>query len=197
MLASKLKSEKGNALTVVFLIILPLIVMFTIASLEHNRAVLGTDLDMQQALNDACRSAALCVDPLSQAHNDPMIIPDAAHLVFRHILQENLGLDDNLNPTEHSSMKSQVNYVLIVYNGQNEYELEEAKKYSSGTGEKFNGNLPQTFSITSADIKLGESEGIKTELDKPGCIAIISADLKPVITGDSSGIRWSAAKIIN
>ena len=192
-----LKSQKGNALTVVLLIILPLIVLFSIAFIEHNRAVIGTDLDMQQALNDACRSAALCVTPLSQAHNDPMIEPDAAHLVFRHVLQENLGLDDNLNPTEHTGMKSQVNYVLIVYNGKNDYNLPEAVKYtpSNVLGVDVTGTLPQDFTVTSTDITT-EGEGIKTELDKPGCIAVISADLKPVITGDSSGIRWSAAKII-
>lgn len=193
-----LKSQKGNALTVVLLIILPLIVLFTIASVEHNRAVIGTDLDMQQALNDACRSAALCVQPLSQAHNDPMIEPDAAHLVFRYVLQENLGLDDNMNPTDKSGMKSQVNYVLIVYNGKNDYNLPEAVKYtpSNTAGDKFTGTLPEEFVVKSTDITT-EGEGIKTELDKPGCIAVISTDLKPVITGDSSGVRWSSAKIIN
>lgn len=185
MLVNKLKSEKGNALTVAFLIILPLIAMFTIASLEHNRAVLGTDLDMQQALNDACRSAALCVTPLSQAHNKPMIDPDKAHEVFEYVLSTNLkgGVKD-------------IQYTLVIFNGENEFGLPEGHVYSSeGFVTEISGTLPQEFYISGLNITQNGS-GIKTTLTHPGCIAVARSELKPLITGEQTGVRWSSAKII-
>lgn len=110
-----LKSERGFA-TIMFLIVLPLIMVFLIASLDHSRSVFGTDLDMQQALNDACRSATMMVDPLSQAYNYPIIDPDKAHQAFTAILASNLRLNNDLSPKENSPVKD-LEYVFFVING--------------------------------------------------------------------------------
>jgi len=193
-----LRNQKGIA-SILFLVLLPFFCLATIAFMEHTRSVYGSDLDLQQALNSAVRSAAYSVDELSQAHNDPMVVSETAHLVFRHELASNLGLDSNLAPTEHSGIKNPVNYVLIVYNGDNPYGLKEGVKYSSvnPAGEEFAGSLPCTFTVIETDILVGENDGILTELDEPGCIAVISADFKPLIKGESTGVRWIAAKVVN
>jgi hypothetical protein len=191
MLANKLRSEKGNALTVAFLIILPLIVIFTIASLDHATAVFKADLDIQQALNDACRSAALCVDPLSQAYNNPMLEPDKAHEVFKKVLASNLGLNEDLTLNDTSSIKD-INYRLFIVNGENDYGILQGKMYPSEM--EFETSLPYT--ITQDD--LGIEEEINIKLDSPGCIAIVTATLEPILgQQETTATRWSSAKILN
>jgi hypothetical protein len=187
-----LRSQRGNISTVLFLFLLPVMVMYLIVSLDHTRAVFGTDLDMQQALNDACRSAALMVDPLSQAHNDPMINPDKAHDAFKDILSSNLKLNEDLKPKANSSIAN-IEYVLIVCNGGNDYGLPEGMKYTSAGDEKFSCSLPITFSLS----ELGVEGDISTVLDQPGCVAAVTAILKPIMgKRETLGARWSAAKIL-
>lgn len=182
-------NERGSTVTILFLILLPLAVLFLIASLDHTRVVFGTDLDMQQALNDACRSATMMVSPLSQAYNNPMIDPDKAHMAFRDILASNLKLNDDLTPRENSPV-TDVEYLLVVFNGVNSYEIPAGKVYSETNlaGTEFSGGLPY-------ETELGEN--IYVELDAPGCIAIATANLKPIIgKQESTGVRWSSAKIL-
>lgn len=186
-----LKSEKGYA-TIMFLIMLPLIFLFMIASLDHTRSVLGTDLDMQQALNDACRSAAMMVDPLSQAYNDPMLDAKKAHMAFRDIMASNLKLNNDLSSDENSPVEN-LEYTFIVFNGQNDYDLPQGWKFSNTNpgGTEIYGTLPRVFN----DSDLGVD--VRIELDRPGCIAVASANLKPVIgKQESTGVRWSSAKIL-
>lgn len=182
-----LRNQKGNAVTIAFLILIPLIVLAGIATLEHTRAVLGSDLDMQQAANDAVRSAALCVDPLSQAHDTPMIVPDKAHEAFRYILGANLGNEcfDNIE------------YTLVVFNGKNHFGLPEGRIFSSQnpSGSDFSGTLPQEFGISGLNITPGGS-GINTELVLPGCVAVVKSKLKPLIAGEQTGVRWSSAMVL-
>lgn len=188
-----LKSQRGNISTVLFLFLLPVMVMYLIVSLDHTRAVFGTDLDMQQALNDACRSAALMVDPLSQAHNDPMINPDKAHDAFIDILSSNLKLNENLTP-KANSLITNIEYVLIVCNGGNDYGLPEGVKYTSAGSEDFSCLLPFTFSLSELGI---EGDIISTVLDQPCCVAAVTATLKPIVgQQETIGVRWSAAKIL-
>ena len=188
---NKIKSE-GGYVTVAFLIILPLIMMFLIVSLDHTRSVFGTDLDMQQALNDACRSAAMMVNPLSQAYNDPMVNPDKAHEAFRVILASNLNLNDDLTPRENSSV-TDVEYLLIVFNGENSYEIPAGKAYSetNPAGTEFSGTLPYIFTEAELGVE------VSIELNRPGCVAVANAKLKPIIgKQESTGVRWSSAMII-
>lgn len=173
--------------------------MFSIVSLDHARVVLGTDLDMQQAVNNAVRSAALSADELSQAYNDPRIDPDTAHMVFRHELASNLRLDEGLNPGNGSGMEGAVEYVFVVFNGENEYGLPEGVKYSSGnpSGEIFSSSLPAEFGITEDDILIGPTGTLRSTLNKPGCVATIKGDLKPILGQQrNTGIRWASAKIV-
>jgi hypothetical protein len=191
---NKIKSE-GGYVTVAFLIILPLIMMFLIVSLDHTRSVFGTDLDMQQALNDACRSSAMMVDPLSQAYNDPMIDPKKAHMAFRDIMASNLKLNSDLSSDKNSPVEN-LEYTFIVFNGQNDYGLPQGWKFSNTNpeGTKIDDTLPRLPRVFN-DSDLGVD--VRIELDRPGCIAVASANLKPVIgKQESTGVRWSSAKII-
>ena len=186
---NKIKSE-GGYVTVAFLIILPLIMMFLIVSLDHTRSVFGTDLDMQQALNDACRSSAMMVYPLSQAYNDPMIDPEKAHMAFRAIMASNLKLNDDLTPDENSPI-TDLEYTLIIVNGPNDYNLPRRWVYSNSDqeGVGFDSTLPYVF--TDSEL------GVKVSLNRPGCIAVANANLKPIIgKQESTGVRWSSAKIL-
>lgn len=134
----------------------------------------------------------MMVDPLSQAYNDPMLDPDKAHMAFRDILTSNLKLNNDLTPKDNSPVMD-VEYLLIVFNGKNEYKIPEGWVYSETNlvGTEFSGELPYTFTQT----ELGEN--IYVKLDAPGCIAIATANLKPILgKQESTGVRWSSAKIL-
>ncbi len=187
-----LKSQKGNTATILFLFMLPVLTIYLISSLDHARAVFGTDLDMQQALNDSCRSAALMVNPLSQAHNNPMINPGNAHDAFKDILGSNLKLNEDMTPRANSPI-TDIEYVLIIYNGENDYGLPEGVKYSPAGHENFSCKLPFTINLSD----MGVASGTKIVLDKPGCVATTSTTMVPVLGKNQiEGARWSAAKIL-
>lgn len=134
----------------------------------------------------------MMVDPLSQAYNDPMLDPDKAHMAFRDILTSNLKLNNDLTPKDNSPIEN-LEYALIVFNGQNDYDLPEGWVYSNSDqeGAEFFGTLPYVFT----DSELGVEVSI--ELNRPGCIAVANANLKPIIgKQESTGVRYSSAKIL-
>lgn len=194
---AKLRSQKGNT-TIAFLILLPLIFITLLVMLDHSKAVFSSDLDLQQALDDACRSSALTADPYSQAINKPMVVPDTAHQVFRHVLANNLSLDNNLQPLAGAGIDA-VEYEFIVFNGTNTVGLPEGMVYTTAdpVGTAFSGTLPQKFTVTSSAIEIGEGTGTITELDEPGCLAIVTAKLKPILgSQETDEARWSSAKMV-
>lgn len=136
MLMKNLKNilfnENGNAVTILFLIMFPLFIMLTITSVSHARSVYGSDLDLQQALNDACRAAAMQVSPRSQSvgyihapffedvqegdiYFDPMsesvrFVEYKPYDTFNEVLGRNLGLQE----TNGNSLTSDLEYYFII-----------------------------------------------------------------------------------
>lgn len=136
MLMKNLKNilfnENGNAVTILFLIMFPLFIMLTITSVSHARSVYGSDLDLQQALNDACRAAAMQVSPESQSvgyihgaffsdaqegdfYFDPMsgsvrFVKYKPYDTFNEVLERNLGLRE----TNGNSLTSDLEYYFII-----------------------------------------------------------------------------------
>lgn len=195
------KNERGIVLTVLLLIMLPLFVWSYICSVEQAQTTYQVDIDVQQALEDATRGAAMCMNVQAQANAKPMIDCDRANAIFRSVLATNLSLDPNtLDPLTNSGLKEAPQYVLAVYNGiDNTYGVDPARKYStynSGSTYSYN-NLnpfPTAFYINDDDISTS-SGTIVTNLNAPGCVAVIKASFKPFATNEYTGTRWAAAQI--
>lgn len=195
-----LTDQSGAVITVMLLILIPLLLAGIILTTEHPRILLGGDIDLGQAVTEAVRAAAMCVDDVSQANGTPRIDPDRAHLVFRSVLAKNLGLSDvTLEPLPGSGMKSVPSYVLLVYNGDGTY-MPAAREYSFLDGSYSQADLsltgfPQDFAVGKDSIAPGTGE-ITTTLGTPGCIAVVRDKTTPVLTGDAEPVRWAAARIV-
>lgn len=194
-----LLNEKGFVFTVAFLLFLPLLFYFFITSNNHAQVTLQADLNAGQALDDAVRAAAMCVDARSQAYGDARMVPERAHEIFKTVLAINLDLDpDTLIPLKSSGLIEKPEYILVVYNGNNPYGLPAGKKYYSyiaGGFDMVSGDLPQTFVIGS-DITIGTGGEIETTLDSPGCIAILVGKTNLMGKGETEFTRWRASRIV-
>lgn len=182
------------------LILIPLLLAGIILTTEHPRILQGGDIDLGQAVSEAVRAAAMCVDDASQANGIPRIDPDRAHLMFRRILAKNLGLSEvTLEPLPGSGMKSAPSYVLLVYNGDSTY-MPIAREYSFLDGSYSQADLsltgfPQDFAVGKDSIAPGTG-GITTTLNTPGCIAVVRDKTTPILSGNAEPVRWAAARIV-
>lgn len=182
------------------LILIPLLLVGMILTTEHPRILQGGDIDLGQAVSEAVRAAAMCVDDASQASGTPRIDPDRAHLTFRTILAKNLGLSEvTLEPLPGSGMKSVPSYVLLVYNGDDTY-MPAAREYSFLNGFYNQADMsltgfPQDFAVGKDSIAPGTGE-ITTTLRSPGCVAVVRDKTMPVLTGNAEPVRWAAARIV-
>jgi len=195
-----LLDERGMVMVVLLLIVVPLMVAGILLTAEHPRSVHGADVDLGQAVAEAVRAAAMCVDDASQAHGDPRVDPDRAHATLRYILARNLGLSDTtLEPLEGSGMLS-ASYVLVVYNGDNAW-VPGAREYAFAGGtcserDLTSGGFPETFAVEPDGITRGSGERAVT-LDAPGCVAVVRATVRPVLLRENTeAVRWAAAKIV-
>lgn len=194
--------ERGIVLTVMLLILLPLFIWAYVCSSEQAQVTYQVDIDVQQALEDATRCAAMCMNEQAQANADPMIDCDRANEIFKAVLAMNLSLDpDTLEPLENSGLRAKPEYVLIVYNGQdNVYGVDRAMRYTSdsSTGSMYSCensvSFPVNFYITGEDIT-ADTGDIVTSLNSPGCVALLNVSLAPVVSGEYDGTRWAAAEI--
>lgn len=195
-----LTDQSGAVITVMLLILIPLLLVGMILTTEHPRILQGGDIDLGQAVSEAVRAAAMCVDDASQASGTPRIDPDRAHLTFRRILAKNLGLSEvTLEPLPGSGMKSVPSYVLLVYNGDGTY-LPAAREYSLLDGSYSQADLsltgfPQDFAVGKDSITQGAGE-ITVSLNTPGCVAVVRDKTMPVLTGNAEPVRWAAARIV-
>ncbi|RJX22182.1 MAG: hypothetical protein C4575_01910 [Desulforudis sp.] len=193
------RNEQGSVGTVLLLILIPLVLIGIVLTTEHPRLVHGSDIDLQQAVVDATRAAAMCVNEASQAHGTPRINPDRAHEVFRRILASNLQLHEiTLEPLTHSGVREAPSYVLVVYNGDDLFTPGAKAYYLSDSFSQellpFDG-LPKTFSVNSDGITY-ESDGRAVTFNEPGCIAFVKSPLKPAISNRTPDAnRWAAATI--
>jgi hypothetical protein len=195
-----LKCQQGAA-PLMFLILLPLFLLIMSASINMVNTTTVSDIDVQNGVSVACKSAAMRVNSQAQAKGLIRINPANAHESFRHGLAENLGLDEStLEPiTEQYSKKPK--YWLLVYNGYTDYE-EKAKLYYFNGTNAVESNLPAngfpaSFAITSTGITTGEGGNYTVELTTPGTIALVEMEANRV-AGDKRIItqRWASARIV-
>lgn len=178
----------------------PLLLIGILLTTEHPRVLQGGDIDLGQAVSEAVRAAAMCVDDASQANGTPRIDPEQSHLVFRRILANNLGLSEaTLEPLPGSGMMSVPSYVLLVYNGDDTY-MSAAREYTLIDGTYFQADIlltgfPQDFTVSNDSIVPGTGE-ITMTLTAPGCVAVVRDKTKPILTGNAEPVRWAAARIV-
>jgi len=190
--------DQRGFVTVLLLILIPLLLVAAVGSTETARLNSGSNIDVQGALDQAVKAAAMCVDPSSQANGDPRIDPDKAHAQFRYYLAANLKLDSSLNPVQGSRVTETPAYTFVVVNGANDY-VPEGRVYSCDgvcSENDFVVSLPQTFSV-SDDIYIGSGGLRDITVKSPTCIALVKSRVKPVFTDRSDmTARWSASRII-
>ena len=193
-----LTNEQGGAIVIIFLILFPMLIMTNVYFNEAERLQRGSNITLKGNLTLAVKVAAQSVDEVSQANGDPLIDPDKANENFRKMLAQNLRLDDEMTAISHSPVMDNVNYYLLICNGENNFNLPEGVIYQYKdqvlTKTNFNAKLPKTFGVnTSFEIKKGKT----VTFDKPGVIAIVESKIKPLVMSDNpETIRWAAAKII-
>lgn len=193
-------NNRGGAIVIVMLILLPFLLITSINMNEERRLAGGSNINLKSTVEMAAKSAAMGVTEQSQANGTPMIDYSMAHENFKRILIRNLALNEDMTPKEKSIVKN-VNYYLLICNGTNSFGLKEGyiisfKDGMLATQELSTGNLPKSFGVNeNFDIN---GEGPKVNLDKPGVIAIIEAEITPAVVmpkGEKTK-RWAAAKII-
>lgn len=201
-LNSRLREPRGLTFIILLLFLLPVLLGFMYVSLEHTRIVYGSDVDLQQAVEDAVRAAAMSVDAVSQAHAVYLIDPDKAHEMFRYTLAYNLGLEPTtLAPQQNTGLVESPSYVLLIYNGNNEYGVSACRKYTSTN--PYGTDLvcdevafPKEVAIGS-DIVFGSGE-LSTVLESPSCVALVEAKMTDIITGENAVVsRWATGRIVS
>ena len=199
-LAPVLNNEQGFILPflLVSIVTLCMISAYTISQVQTVTA----GLDIQKALEIACKSAASKVIPGSQANGHPRIHPSSAHSIFKIQLALNLGLDFGLRALAGSQLSTTPSYVFVVYNGDGTY-ANSATWYSfDGTNltvsvQALNG-LPRTFAIDSSNITASNAEGTyRVTLQTPGVVALINGQLVNISGNDNTNMtRWASSVLV-
>lgn len=198
--------ERGAAVTVYLLVLAPLLILVTVASLDLTQAVSAADYDLKDAVAEATRAAAMQVNGAAQAAGDPRIDPDRAHYAFRRVLAKNLGLDEvSLAPLPGSSAAAPAEYVLVVYNGDDTFAADgvpAGRVYRSWGGtygeEAVAGTgFPREFGVSGEGVALDGSGARTVELKSPGTVAVVRVGLRGV-TGAAGppAVRWAAARVV-
>lgn len=193
-----LNNQQGYAITLLFLILIPVIFFACISALEVTNVVQSGDMDMQEGMVLAVKASAEQVDMDLHSQGIFQISPDRAVDTFRKILANNMGLDETLSPiTEQYS--SAPRYCLLVYNGtingataNKKYNFDGSVTSSSIFNQT---GFPKTFVIQGMDILVGAGDNSIT-LTEPGIIVVMEIDQKNLLTNDDRTLtRWAAARI--
>ena len=186
------------------LIAVPLLLLTVTYSLVTVQTVTASDIDLQQAVELAAKAAAMQVTEESQAEGSPVINNTSAHTIFRDIMAENIDLNLDMTPMPGSMAGSVLDYVLVVYNGNNTFAPQAPAGYHySLINGSFNeqsiagSEFPATFSVDKGSIVPGAGGRIEVTLDAPGVIAVANFSTKEIIGNTSvEPVRWAAAKVV-
>jgi Flp pilus assembly protein TadG len=178
---------------------MPLLIIILVGTMEVSRVAQASDVKLQQALDNALRAAASCVDKTSQANNDMRIDPARADALFRKVIADNLGLDETtLAPLANSGVATVPAYQLAVVNGTNPYVAEAYIVTCDGScsaTETSTGNLPVTVGVSESGVNIGGAGEYMTTLKSPGCVAVIKVQMKAVTSRGFEVVRWGASRI--
>lgn len=194
------RDERGFV-SIFLVILLPMLAFLIAGTAQYSRFVTESYADLGQAVAEAARAAAYCVVERSQAEGEPRIDPDRADMVFVSVLAKNLGLDPvSLEPLPNSGMAKAPSYILVVYNGDDQY-ASAGKKYmfdgmSLAVEDLFGAGFPQGFAVSKNDVVPGGAGARITTLEMPGVVAVVTARVKGVMGSDTDTTRWAAARIV-
>lgn len=204
-LSLKLKEERGIAVLIVALLLIPLILAVLEAESSSDTSVYAADVDLQEAAAFAAKSAAGSVLGAAQANGVIRVDAAAAHASFRDTLARNMGLDPaTLAPLSGSPYASAPRYWLVVYNGYDDY----APQAPGGTLFYFDGStavqsafpysgFPAKFAVSPTGIASGAGGTFTATLESPGAVALVEADARKVVgRGTLSVQRWAAARVV-
>lgn len=189
-------------MVIVFLLVMSLLLAVIEGVSATSTSVFSADVDLQEAVAFAVKSAALSVVPVSQADGKPRIDTAKAHMAFRDTLARNIGLDPTtMVPLANSLYSTPPRYWLVVYNGYDDYTDGAKIFYFDGvtaveSGFPYSG-FPAKFAVSPSMITSGAG-GVRTvTLESPGAVALVAADARKIIgQGTLESWRWAAARII-
>lgn len=212
-LCSKLiKDTQGFAITMFLLMLIPLSLVLIISLSEIANTSRIADKTVNYAVANAVKSAAMMVDPESQAQGNPHIAYERAYEEFIKNVKYSLMLDENGNATPNSSIDGTVKYWVLIYNGDDMYEgytenykVSSYAYYTSEGGTFANPlseinntitGMPKTIYVNNSGLTDAE-EGKKVILNEPGVIAVIQTEGKSIAMNKSETItRWAYGKIV-
>lgn len=181
-----LKDQRGAAITVLVLLLIPFLLIGIFATTDFSKTVHDYDVSLQVGVSEAVRSAAFMVDKSTLAQGKPLINHTEAHNAFKKIL---------FNRTPESQIE---NYTFVVYNGYGKGG--KSYTYRKGSINPIENNIGEendaVFSITTNNVFYGTGENSVT-LKEPGCIAVVELKASGFIEKEKeSGYRWAASTII-
>lgn len=206
-----LNDNSGLVISMFLLMLIPLSLILIVSLNEISNTSRVADKTVNYAVANAVKSAAMMVDPQSQAQGNPRIAYERAYNAFIENIKFNLMLDDEGEALSGSSVSGTINYWILIYNGDdhykgytNDYKVVSYAYYTTDGG-TFNNPRLETPNITGMPktIYVNENgltdieDGKKVILDEPGVIAVIQVEGKPIVVNNSETItRWAYGKIV-
>lgn len=219
------KDTKGGAITIFLLFLLPVLLFIFISRIEETRVLRATNVELENAVEEAAKQGAMMVDPGTQAIGDPLIAYNRAIPMLEEQLKTSLGFGEDFEDSDMTSL-SDIQYQGIIYNG---VDGIEGYKYADYFNDYYEGNAiaymvefsnngfyaidesgsnlevfsPKTFYINDDGItEYYTNDSIKVTMDAPGILLHVKAKVNPVIVNQNEGdyketvTRWAYAKIV-
>lgn len=208
-MANLWNDEKGAALTVAVLLLIPLLIATFVFQTELKRTYLASDKKLQNAVSMATKDATNIVDPESQAQGDPHVAYENAMNQFKAKLQYNLALNTDMGGKEVSFFKT-LKYWVLIYNGDTKYNgydannkvvsyafytnqnsIEESTIDNSITG------FPKTLYVNDNGISDTPSQNsVPVTLTAPGILTVVQGNTNQIFSKNTRPTtRWAYAMI--
>lgn len=202
----KFINDEEGLINILFLIILPILIFVFLSAPTLGRYQRSTNTVLQNAIDYSVKDAAAMIDKESQAFGEPRIDYLRAKERFLDTLEYNINAYE-----EEGCAFEDIEYSLLIYNGDNKYEGYDGGKISSYAF--FNNNEEYiTDSINGFPIKLGITEdGITDDLgdtdieisaDRPFVLAVVRARIVPIVENEEDEdkeseyvTRWALGEI--
>ena len=109
--------NQGFAVTLLFLILIPVIFFAFISIMEITNVVQAGDMDMQEGMVLATKASAEQVDMTYHSRNMFFVNPAQAINIYQKMIAYNLGLDEATLAPITDQYISPPRFCLLVYNG--------------------------------------------------------------------------------
>lgn len=195
-LSNIIKSDEGNAFTVLLIFMIVALVLAAIIPLEGLRTVNGADITLKEGVAESCRAAAMCLHQKASVENVFVVDPIRAHRKFRSMLAANLEVGTTLQPGSSSGFTGDIEYELVVVNPENDFAESMVFSSSNPGGQTIPcPSFPVTFTVGEDGVR-SYGDGVEVTLTKPGCVAVVTAGIRPVLKQDANIVfRWAAAEL--